>query len=368
MPGPKFVANPTINGHRPVYTDNGVLSYWITIFTFVGVPLLLGEKSPWQMSDIIEVWRIWIVVLCLFALVFCAFLTWKGLNMPSGPDASSSGNWVVDFYWGTELYPRIFGWDVKQMTNCRFGMMLWAMIPIAALAFNYERNGTVSNAAVVNVVLNLIYVGKFFQWETGYFNSMDIQHDRAGFYICWGCLVWVPSFYQVASGFIAFQCNDADREGFSPEGGCSYRGDLTDMQMYALALFGFLMIYLNYEADRQRQQCRRQDGKGLIFGSPMKVIRAEYTTAKGTRKSTLLHSHLWAHARHLHYVFEVGAALAWSVPMQTDKAVPYFYVGFLVLLLLDRAVRDEQRCKEKYGKYWDMYCNKVPYRVIPGVF
>jgi len=25
--------------------------------------------------------------------------------------------------------------------------------------------------------------------------TMDIQHDRAGFYICWGCLVWVPSLY-----------------------------------------------------------------------------------------------------------------------------------------------------------------------------
>ncbi|KAF5807426.1 putative 7-dehydrocholesterol reductase [Helianthus annuus] len=24
---------------------------------------------------------------------------------------------------------------------------------------------------------------------------MDIAHDRAGFYICWGCLVWVPSIY-----------------------------------------------------------------------------------------------------------------------------------------------------------------------------
>lgn len=23
----------------------------------------------------------------------------------------------------------------------------------------------------------------------GYMNSMDIQHDRAGFYLCWGCLV-----------------------------------------------------------------------------------------------------------------------------------------------------------------------------------
>jgi len=38
-----------------------------------------------------------------------------------------------------------------------------------------------------------IYNFKFFLWETGYFNSMDIQHDRAGYYICWGCLVWVPA-------------------------------------------------------------------------------------------------------------------------------------------------------------------------------
>ena len=34
-----------------------------------------------------------------------------------------------------------------------------------------------------------VYVLKFFHWEMGYVNTMDIQHDRAGFYICWGCLV-----------------------------------------------------------------------------------------------------------------------------------------------------------------------------------
>ena len=33
------------------------------------------------------------------------------------------------------------------------------------------------------------------RWETGYWASMDIMHDRAGYYICWGCLVWVPSVY-----------------------------------------------------------------------------------------------------------------------------------------------------------------------------
>ena len=31
---------------------------------------------------------------------------------------------------------------------------------------------------------------------------MDIQHDRAGYYICWGCLVWVPSMYTIHTYFM----------------------------------------------------------------------------------------------------------------------------------------------------------------------
>lgn len=33
------------------------------------------------------------------------------------------------------------------------------------------------------------------RWESGYWCTMDIAHDRAGYYLCWGCLVWVPSIY-----------------------------------------------------------------------------------------------------------------------------------------------------------------------------
>lgn len=32
---------------------------------------------------------------------------------------------------------------------------------------------------------------------------------------------------------------------------------------------------------------------------------------------------------------------------------PYFYTVFLVLLLVDRAFRDDTRCRAKYGKHWD---------------
>lgn len=76
-----------------------------------------------------------VVMLNIFALVFCAFLCIKGLYAPSTPDSGSSGNWVIDFYWGTELYPRILGWDVKTFTNCRFGMMFWSL---ANISFAYQ--------------------------------------------------------------------------------------------------------------------------------------------------------------------------------------------------------------------------------------
>ena len=47
----------------------------------------------------------------IFALFFCIFLTVKGLYFPSSSDSGTTGNIVGDFYWGTELYPRILGWD-----------------------------------------------------------------------------------------------------------------------------------------------------------------------------------------------------------------------------------------------------------------
>ena len=37
------------------------------------------------------------------------------------------------------------------------------------------------------------------RWETGYWGSMDIMHDRAGYYICWGCLVRSPALPPVCS-------------------------------------------------------------------------------------------------------------------------------------------------------------------------
>jgi 7-dehydrocholesterol reductase len=39
-------------------------------------------------------------------------------------------------------------------------------------------NGRVADSMLVNTALMLIYITKFFWWESGYWCTMDIAHDR----------------------------------------------------------------------------------------------------------------------------------------------------------------------------------------------
>jgi 7-dehydrocholesterol reductase len=66
-----------------------------------------------------------------------------------------------------ELYPNIFGWDVKMFTNCRAGMMFWAVGILCFAHANLEANGSLQLGMAVNVALQLIYITKFFYWEMG---------------------------------------------------------------------------------------------------------------------------------------------------------------------------------------------------------
>jgi len=347
VPGKEFRATMTSTGHIPIYKANGVQCLFISIITFIA----LGYCDIIQPGEVYDKFGEILAALNLFALIFCTFLTFKGHYFPSTADSGSTGNTVLDFYWGTELYPRVLGWDLKQFTNCRFGMMYWAIGPIAYAWKQYEMYGHVSDSMIVSVLLQLVYVTKFFWWETGYFCSMDIQHDRAGYYICWGCLCWVPAVYTSQSFYLV-----------------AHPVQLGRPLALTILLVGILMIWINYDSDRQRQAFRRNT-KEKIWGRTPDKIDAQYTTTDGSvRHSALLASGWWGLARHFHYLPEVFAAFCWSVPALFHNFLPYFYVIFLTMLLIDRANRDDARCACKYTKYWDMYCNKVPYKIVPLVY
>ena len=136
-----------------------------------------------------------LTALNIFGLLLSVFLMVKGLKFPSTKDCGSSGSWVIDFMWGTELYPRVFGVDIKRFINCRFSMTFWMLAGLSFAFKSYTLHGVVDYGLLLSAVSQYIYLVKFFMWEIGYMRSIDIIVDRAGFEIQWGCLVWVPSLY-----------------------------------------------------------------------------------------------------------------------------------------------------------------------------
>lgn len=347
VPGSRFEGPITPKGNVPVYKANGFLCYLITLALF----FVCSYQLHWFSATIVyDNFAGIIGALNIFSLVFCVFLYLKGRFAPSSSDCGMTGNFIFDYYWGTELYPRVLGWDLKMFTNCRFGMMAWPVIVLSFAAKQSQLYG-LSDSMLVALIVMMTYLTKFFIWETGYLRSMDIMHDRAGFYICWGCLVWVPAIYTSPILYLV-----------------NHPLHLGPILATTIAVLGVASVMINFFADHQRQKVRATNGQCKVWGKAPVLIDAEYTTTDGERKQTvLLASGWWGVARHFHYLPEILGSFFWTVPALFVSPLPYFYVIFLTILLVHRSVRDEARCRAKYGKYWQAYCDAVPSRIIPGL-
>ena len=350
LPGPRSEGPTTPKGNTPVYCDNGFLCYLVTMATLVGLTYWLKQRgmSPTIVYDHFDEF---LGTLTVFSHILCVILHLKGLMYPSTTDSGSSGNLIFDYYWGTELYPRIFGIDIKVFTNCRFGMTVWPVLVFIFALKSYELHGFV-DSMWVSAALQLIYCTKFFWWEAGYMRTIDIMVDRAGFYICWGCLAYVPGLYASVGMYLVNQPVKL--------------GTLVSLVILAC---GILAIWINYLADHQKQIVRRTDGKCTIWGRQPEVIRARYQLESGeSRESLLLVSGYWGLARHFHYVPELTLSFCWSLPGLFSNVMCYTYFIWLVFLLTHRTFRDDAKCGMKYGPFWSEYREKVPYRMIPGLF
>ena len=155
LPGKMYIGPVAPSGHRPTYKANGIQAYFATILVWA-VGSFLGLFNA---GVFFEIALPMFAGLNLFSFVFCAFLYLKGRFAPSTRDSGASGNLVFDYFWGTELYPRLgswlwsVGWDVKQFTNCRFGMMMWGISILSYAAHQYQTLGYVTDAMVVSVLV-----------------------------------------------------------------------------------------------------------------------------------------------------------------------------------------------------------------------
>lgn len=345
--GKEYYGPKSDKGYAPKYRENGLFAYSVTVITYILCSSVFNLFSPTiifdHMGEIIS-------ALTLLSFVFCTFLYFKGRFAPSSPDHSITGNPIFDFYWGTELYPQVAGINLKQFTNCRFGMMSWGIIILSYAAKQHDLYG-LSNSFIISLVLQQIYIAKFFLWEKGYMYSLDIATDRAGFYICWGCLVWVPAIYTSVSLFLVH-----------------HPYDLSPVVASTILLLGIISIFLNYDIDRQKQIFRASKGSRKVWNTTPIFSSSTYQYQGESHEALLLQSGYWGISRHVHYIPEITAAFAWTLPALFTHAMPYFYVVFLTILLIQRISRIETRSLEKYGEIWKNHQKVVPYKLIPYVW
>lgn len=372
----------TPKGARPDYIDNGMAHCFIftTVFFALsdfskvfGLQEYFSTVGMFELRIVFDLFPSIVLSLNVFGLIFCLFLFFKGSIAPSGPDNGSSGNGVIfDYYWGMELYPRIYGVDVKRFVNCRFSMTFWMLAGVCYLAATIGPDGATSwndikPGLFYTALSQFIYLVKFFKWEIGYMRSIDIIVDRAGFYETWGCLVWVPSVYTLHSRLLV---NSPNQHSWTSAGWIFFVGTVGG-------------VLLNFWADSQRQWFREADGKISIWGSPASAVRCKYTVRDSSsgklvqRESLLLASGFWGTARHFQYLFELMAAWSWCLLAtnfsgeeedSSNGFLPLFYAVFLTILLIHRADRDEEKCLKKYGDGYRRYMELVPYKIIPGVY
>lgn len=113
VPGKRVEGPVTPTGNIPVYKDNGLYIYLITMASFGCLTFYMKMFTTTSPSLIYDNYGDLLATINVFALFFCLLLYLKGVFAPSSSDSGSSGNPIFDYYWGTELYPRIFGIDVK---------------------------------------------------------------------------------------------------------------------------------------------------------------------------------------------------------------------------------------------------------------
>mmetsp|Transcript_62643 Transcript_62643/g.149421 ORF Transcript_62643/g.149421 Transcript_62643/m.149421 type:complete len:485 (-) Transcript_62643:79-1533(-) len=357
LPGKTKTGPITPTGHTPSYVDNGIAHCALFTLAFATAGMGLKLFPPGIMFDVFPGT---LGALNTFGLLFCLFLYVKGLRFPSTKDCGSSGNgFLFDYYWGTELYPRIAGVDVKKFVNCRFSMTFWMLAGLSFACKSYEIHGYTDPGIVLSALSQFLYLCKFFAWEIGYMRSIDIIVDRAGFYETWGCLTFVPALYTLHTRILVL----------SPSG-LSWP---VAVIIFAVGLSG---VFLNYWADAQRMRFREKEGNCLVWGKKPEFIRAKYSALNEktgkieTHESLLLASGWWGVARHFQYAFELTAAWSWGLlgGVMTNGCLSLFYPIFLTILLIHRAGRDEEKCLAKYGEYYKEYMKVVRYRIIPYVY
>ncbi len=341
-PGREVLGAELPDGSRLPYRMNGFFSL---IATFI-IVAILHWSGVFNIRELYDQFGALISVMTIFVFIFSFYLYWYGKQ--HGQQRNPSGSKIHDFWMGTGHNPRVppgrDGLDLKIFCEARPGLILWVLINTSFAYVQYEEWGYVSKSMVLVWIFQMFYIVDYFWNEEAILTTMDIKHENFGFMLAFGDLVWVPMTYSLQAHYLINRVPDLPWWGVA-----------------AIVATNMLGLYIFRAVNLQKHKFRGDPENVRIWGKKPEYLQTE----QGGR---LLLSGFWGWSRHFNYVGDILMALSWSLPCLFDSALPYFYPIYFAILLIHRERRDHHFCSTKYGADWDRYCEKVRWRIIPGVY
>ena len=170
-------------------------------------------------------------------------------------------------------------------------------------------------------------------------STWDIMSENFGFMLVWGDTVYVPFFYSIAGWFIVFQ-----------------ELDFSSFIIAFLCIAYILSIWLFRGSNIQKYKFKKNP-KTMIWFKQAKSLEGK-----------ILISGFWGIGRKLNYSGEILTYFIIALTTGLISSIPLILPGSLLILLAHRAWRDDKRCKKKYGKLWEEYCQIAKFKMIPKIY
>ncbi|CAN8105919.1 unnamed protein product [Discula destructiva] len=341
---------PHEGGKQLKYYCSGFVSLYITL----GVFALLHVTGVYSAANIIDEFGplLSVSILSGYLVAFIAYFS----ALARGAQHRMTGYPIYDFFMGAELNPRMFGiLDFKMFFEVRLPWFILLLLSLSTAVRQYETYGYVSGEVAFVVMAHWLYANACAKGEELIVTTWDMYYEKWGFMLIFWNMSGVPLSYCHCTIYLAAH-DPAEYRWSRP---------------FLVFLFvSYLFVYWVWDSCNGQKNSFRAMERGTLTKRntfpqvPWQCVKNPKKIETQTGDAILVDG-WYGLARKVHYSCDAYFAICWGLITGFSSPFPWFYPVFFVGMIAHRALRDIERCREKYGEAWREYERRVPYLFIP---